>query len=497
MYRQIYKYGGGVHILRQRVYFTLRQKMSFWKFIRFASYTVTILLLFLQLIMAGSLSKPLKDAAFNPNGTTTSKGIKYYFIEHFDPQHSQVHKILNTRLGRCTRMMLQEMKGNDKVLTTDGKNGSDYDHVAADAVKCIQEWLVTNVVDNVNDAYKSNARTLMGKIVLYYGYKNKYYDLETQDDFLSANKYYFGKDSNKHRPVEVTAAGFFAVYVDINNWWPAVEPPFFDGIDWSRLYTFQQTPSATSLSISTNATSTNATDPKLLTALKDLVDIQKEERAPQLMPYNATSGTGVPDEVIKRNKNKLDPLYFMTKAEMTLFNNELTKDRSGTQQDRVFVCSPLTGTVFLIFYDGTLYRYLLSQKPKQKREFIDDFPKLKGMTARDWYEFSQVLQHNAYQHCTFVLPYNCQKRDRNYEGFNMGDAEDPNNTIEIDVPNCYQNVKDSWNNQIIAGVEKPGILPDEAKNIQKSSNNNGFAFLYSMHQRLNPLLISLPTTIVA
>ena len=84
------------------------------------------------------------------------------------------------------------------------------------------------------------------------------------------------------------------------------------------------------------------------------------------MPYNATSGTGVPDEVIKRNKNKLDPLYFMTKAEMTLFNNELTKDRSGTQQDRVFVCSPLTGTVFLIFYDGTLYRYLLSQKPKQK-----------------------------------------------------------------------------------------------------------------------------------
>ena len=77
--------------------------------------------------------------------------------------------------------------------------------------------------------------------------------METQDDFLSANKFYFGKDANRNQPAEVTTTGYFVVFVDINTWWSVIEPPFFDGIDWSRLYTSQQMPSATSLNTSSGS----------------------------------------------------------------------------------------------------------------------------------------------------------------------------------------------------------------------------------------------------
>ena len=55
---------------------------------------------------------------------------------------------------------------------------------------------------------------------------------------------------------------------------------------------------------------------------------------------------------------------------------------------------------------------------------------------------------------------------------------DPEKSDDVDVPIIYNNVKDSWNSQLFEGLSQPGILPAEAKNILKASNNNGFIFMY-------------------
>ena len=68
---------------------------------------------------------------------------------------------------------------------------------------------------------------------------------------------------------------------------------------------------------------------------------------------------------------------------------------------------------------------------------------------------------------------------------------DPESDLIIDVPNIYSNVKDSWNSQLFKGLSKDGVLPHEAKSILASANGNGFAVMYQLHQRLNPLLISV------
>ncbi len=46
------------------------------------------------------------------------------------------------------------------------------------------------------------------------------------------------------------------------------------------------------------------------------------------------------------------------------------------------------------------------------------------------------------------------------------------------------------------GLSQPGNLPSEAKNILKASNDNGFIFMYNMHNAYNPLFMSFPTSII-
>ena len=72
----------------------------------------------------------------------------------------------------------------------------------------------------------------------------------------------------------------------------------------------------------------------------------------------------------------------------------------------------------------------------------------------------------------------------------------PEQSDDVNVPTIYETVKDSWNIQLFEGLLQQGILPPEAKNILKASNNNGFIFMYNMHCAYNPLLMSFPTSII-
>ena len=46
------------------------------------------------------------------------------------------------------------------------------------------------------------------------------------------------------------------------------------------------------------------------------MDSGRERMQEPLKPWDARTQTGAPDEVIKRNTNRLNPNYFMTKSEM-------------------------------------------------------------------------------------------------------------------------------------------------------------------------------------
>ena len=60
----------------------------------------------------------------------------------------------------------------------------------------------------------------------------------------------------------------------------------------------------------------------------------------------------------------------MTKSEMKKFNNVLTAKNDGTPKDCPYVLVPLTGVGYLIFHDGTLYRFLFSQKDKNRNYLL-------------------------------------------------------------------------------------------------------------------------------
>ena len=78
---------------------------------------------------------------------------------------------------------------------------------------------------------------------------------------------------------------------------------------------------------------------------------------------------------------------FYTPGEMSLFNNEVTNDGTGTQQDQQFVLSPKGSNTLLIYTDGTLFQNLAKYNAngKDRTALIAQAPKLKGWDAHSWY----------------------------------------------------------------------------------------------------------------
>ena len=103
-----------------------------------------------------------------------------------------------------------------------------------------------------------------------------------------------------------------------------------------------------------------------------------------LQKYNATTQQGTPLEVINRYKHRIDRTSFYSPGDMTLFNNELTDDGTGAQQDQRFILSPKGSHSLLIYTDGSLFQNLAKYNlsGKDRTALIAQAPKLKGWDAR-------------------------------------------------------------------------------------------------------------------
>ena len=70
--------------------------------------------------------------------------------------------------------------------------------------------------------------------------------------------------------------------------------------------------------------------------------------------YDPVTQRGTPLEVIKQYRGRISRSSFYTPGDMGLFNNELTDDGTGAQQDQRFVLSPKGSHSLLIYTDGSL-----------------------------------------------------------------------------------------------------------------------------------------------
>jgi len=74
--------------------------------------------------------------------------------------------------------------------------------------------------------------------------------------------------------------------------------------------------------------------------------------------YDPSTQQGTPLEVIKRYRGRISRSSFYTPGDMGLFNNELTDDGTGAQQDQRFILSPKGSNTLLIYTDGSLFQNL-------------------------------------------------------------------------------------------------------------------------------------------
>lgn len=77
----------------------------------------------------------------------------------------------------------------------------------------------------------------------------------------------------------------------------------------------------------------------------------------------------------------------MRKLEMPKFKNELTLDKNEDQQEQNFITSPVDGLQYLIYWDGTLYQYLLHHRKKDGQEYVKKLPFLMDWSPEEWVIF--------------------------------------------------------------------------------------------------------------
>ena len=140
-------------------------------------------------------------------------------------------------------------------------------------------------------------------------------------------------------------------------------------------------------------------------SLKKLFEQDMNKKAGQelLVPYNALTGKGVPQEAIDRYHafHKVD--NYIGKAAVAYYNNILTvgKDSTGAavQVDYQALAIPLTGQGIIINRAGMCYRYLFYNDPKGKEAFKKEVPVFDDPTPQGWYEWNVKMLRLVYEKC--------------------------------------------------------------------------------------------------
>ena len=189
-----------------------------------------------------------------------------------------------------------------------------------------------------------------------------------------------------------------------------------------------------------------------------------------------------------------NPNVIMTKSEMKKFNNPLTLDQNGNQQDQNYVLSPLNGLQYIIHCDGSLFCYLLQQSKKDQKEYIEKFPFLSEWSASGWANWCLCCQLRTYTYYAWIPPFYLVNKNWGPEGYKMGD---PTVDPDVDIDECYHGHSQEWSDQMAEIVWHPVAVPDgPAKDYLYSIGDNGFAFIIYGDLHFNPNLLKVPQQLI-
>ena len=124
--------------------------------------------------------------------------------------------------------------------------------------------------------------------------------------------------------------------------------------------------------------------------------------------------------------------HIMTKLEMPKFKNQLTPDQYNVPQEQNFVTIGNGGNQYCINQDGSLFRYLKHQSPKNRKDYVKEFLYIHEWSPEGWADFRFRGMFCVYLHFAWVPSYNLVQKGRGVEGFIMAD---PLENPDFDVPN--------------------------------------------------------------
>ena len=226
-------------------------------------------------------------------------------------------------------------------------------------------------------------------------------------------------------PHEITATGYYVIFLDTSKLFPPNDF-LIDCLDFSLIH-LQQHPSQQTTMGASASTSQRSNVGQMLTStsqsgnagpnatqsdiarLANVLDKQFQDshdlKQEVLAKWDPLNKTGISDEVIEQYDQMKDPNFIMTKSEMKKFNNPLTLDKNGNQQDQNYVLSPSNGSQYIIHRDGSLFRYLSRQTKKDRKEYITTFPVLTEWSAQAWADWRLRGQLCAYTYYAWIPPF--------------------------------------------------------------------------------------------
>ena len=128
-----------------------------------------------------------------------------------------------------------------------------------------------------------------------------------------------------------------------------------------------------------------------------LYEIEKDKKYEALVPYDATSQKGCPQEGIDKYKKWTEEFSFLPTSHFKAFKNPLTVDKNGAQAERRIIMIPLNGHGLLMDKSGQVYRYLFNQNKKDRTRFVDNCPVLEGESFQAWYEWNVKMLKKCYE----------------------------------------------------------------------------------------------------
>ena len=381
--------------------------------------------------------------------------------------------------------------------------------LCTDAITNLNNWIYKHIKGAAAIASNSdNDRALLARLAdsktKYMLKSGSFATIEDVDDLAHAYQSFATDPSSLMKQIS-NGSKYLVLWKDTSLWFPA--DGAVNGKDWEKIHDVAPAIVAPSVAAATGLV---AGPPSIQQSIADGITMMaKTSSAAEDAAKKKYEIFNVNDLKIEAKDafdifTKRSDHHRIIRSDMPLFSNSYTIDPSGagggTQKACNFIEYPgkpkltTAGTVdtaarsFLIYRDGTLFRYLNNQTERQAKTFIKSLRPVKDWTPISFRKFYANVEQECFIHFLWVLPYYLQVKDKGSydDGFL---CEDWFVKERSDLPLRWKYQIPNWSSQLNQAFSQPGVLPDKARSILDSCDGNGFLFLRRSCYFLHPALM--------